>query len=443
MSSLAEGIVRQAGVAGYRAWVASLPDEVMAGVATSWALWSRPEQRAPEGDWTTWLIMAGRGFGKTRAGAEWVNHVATTAAAPVRIALVGATSEEVRHVMIEGESGILATALPGEAPLWTPTNNVLEWSGGSQGFVYSAATPDKLRGPQHHFVWCDEIGKWPKGDMVWDNIAFGLRLGDAPRLVATTTPRPVSLIKRLLRDSAVRVTRGRTDDNVHLPSAFLTAVTNRYAGTRLGRQELDGELIDDVEGALWTREMLEACRVRPENAGLPELVRVVIGVDPPAGTITGTGGDACGIVVCGLGRDGTGYVIEDASVAGRSPQGWALAVAQAAARHGADIVVAEANNGGRMVETVLRAADSGLPVRLVHASCGKAARAEPVALLYEGGKVRHAGAFPELEDELCGLLAGGGYEGPGRSPDRADACVWGLSELMLGRRNQAPHVRLL
>ena len=189
--------------------------------------------------------------------------------------------------------------------------------------------------------------------------------------------------------------------------------------------------------------MLEACRVRPDNGGMPELVRVVVGVDPPAGTLSGTGGDACGIVVCGLGRDGVGYVIDDASVACALPQGWALAVAQAAARWGADRVVAEANNGGKMVETVLRAADSGLPVRLVHASRGKAARAEPVALLYAAGKVRHVSAFPDLEDELCGLISGGGYEGPGRSPDRADACVWGLSELMLGRRNRGPQVRLL
>ena len=257
----------------------------------------------------------------------------------------------------------------------------------------------------------------------WDNLQLGLRLGDRPRALVTTTPRPVPLLRALIADPSTAVTRGGTAENLALPSAFVAAVTEMYGGTRYGRQELGGELIEDVAGALWTRAMLELCRAR----ALPEVTRVVVGVDPPVGSAKGpttTGGDACGIVVAALGCDGHGYVIEDASVPASDPAIWARAVASAAARHGADRVVAEGNNGGDMVTAVLRAADATLPVVRVTATRGKAARAEPIALLYTRGAVHHIGAFPALEDELCGLIAGGRYEGPGRSPDRADACVW-------------------
>jgi phage terminase large subunit-like protein len=263
----------------------------------------------------------------------------------------------------------------------------------------------------------------------WDNLVMGLRLGERPRVLVTTTPRPTRLMQRVMALPDLMQTQGRTRDNPHLPKSFVEAVTAEYAGTRLGRQELDGELIDDVEGALWTRAAIEACRVKRR----PKLVRIVIGVDPPAGTT----GDACGIVAVGLGNDGCGYVLEDASVAGATPEGWARVVAGCFARVKADRVVAEKNQGGAMVESVLRAAEARLPLTLVHAAKGKVARAEPVAALYERGRVRHVGAFPALEDELCGLVAGGGYEGPGRSPDRADALVWALTELMLGRRAKA------
>lgn len=254
-----------------------------------------------------------------------------------------------------------------------------------------------------------------------------------PRVLATTTPRPVPLVRALVGREAgdVVVTRGRTAENAgNLAPGFVAAMAESYGGTRLGRQELDGELIEEVEGALWTRDLIEACRVR-HVPGM--LARVVVAVDPPASA----GGDACGIVVAGLGGDGRGYVIADASVEGMRPEGWARAVAAAAMVHGADRVVAEANNGGAMVESVLRAAEEKMPVKLVHASRGKSARAEPVAALYEAGRVAHRGAFPELEDQMCGLLAGGGYVGPGRSPDRADALVWALSELMLAKRGEA------
>jgi phage terminase large subunit-like protein len=302
----------------------------------------------------------------------------------------------------------------------------LRWPGGAVARLFAASEPEGLRGPQHSHAWCDEIAKWPYGIATWDNLAMGLRLGARPRIVATTTPRPVPLVRMLAARDDVAVTGGRTEDNrKHLAADFLAAMEATYAGTRLGRQELAGELIAEAEGALWSRDLIERCRVRQA----PEAARVVIGVDPPAGA--GAASDACGIVVVALGGDGIGYVLEDASVQGLGPEGWARAVAAAAERHDADRVIAEANNGGAMVESVLRAASATLPVRLVHAARGKAARAEPVAVLYETGRVAHVGAFPALEDELAGLLLDGRYVGPGRSPDRADALVWAVHALLL------------
>ena len=397
-----------------------------------WWQWAHKGQRAPAGDWRVWLIRAGRGFGKTRAGAEWVSEVARSAPG-CRIALVGATLDDARKVMVEGPSGLLAVAQSHEKLCWQPGIGELRFASGAVATIYSAETPERLRGPQHGFAWCDELAKWRDGvaDAAWDNLLMGLREGEAPQIVVTTTPKPVKLMRRVRALPDCHETLGRTRDNPHLPKSFVEAMLADYAGTRLGRQELDGELLEDVAGALWTRGLIERVRVAADAA--PELERVVVGVDPPASA----GGDACGIVVVGLGRDGRGYVIDDATVSGVSPEGWARAVAKCAARRGADRVVAEKNQGGEMVRSVLRGADTGLPVTLVHASRGKSARAEPVALLYEAGKVRHAGAFPELEDELCGLQAGGGYEGPGRSPDRADALVWAMTELMLGTRGVA------
>lgn len=269
----------------------------------------------------------------------------------------------------------------------------------------------------------------------WDNLVMGLRLGECPRILATTTPRAVPLLQRLLAEPDVAITRGRTEDNAdHLPPRFLRDVRRAYGKSLLGRQELDGELVADLSGALWTRALLEDCR---EAAATSPPVRAVVGVDPPASA----GGDACGIIVVALGEDGVARVLADASLQKPSPERWARAVARTAEAWRADRVVAEANQGGAMVASVLRAADVALPLRLVHASRGKVARAEPVAALYEAGRVRHAGCFPALEDELCGLIAGGDYQGPGRSPDRADALVWALTELMLGRRGE-PRVLL-
>ncbi len=395
-----------------------------------WQRWASEAQQPPGGDWSLWLVMAGRGFGKTRAGAEWVRSIAEHDAS-ARIALVAANYGEARSVMVEGDSGLLNISPPSSRPVWEASLKRLRWANGAQAMLYSAAEPEALRGPQHSHGWCDEVAKWQhvggRAEAAWDNLKMGLRLGENPRIVATTTPRPVPLVHKLLAAEGVVVTKGRTQDNIlNLPPSFLAAMEADYGGTRLGRQELDGELIADLDGALWTRAMLEACR----SGCAPDLARIVIGVDPPASA----GGDACGIIVAGLSGDGCAYVLADASVEKASPERWARAVADAAAAWRADRVVAEANQGGDMVRAVLAAAEIHLPLRLVHASRGKAARAEPIAALYEAGRVRHAGTFPRLEDEYCGLLTGGDYAGPGRSPDRADAAVWVLTELMLSRR---------
>jgi len=423
----------EAGNAFYDNWLVKLKKDLRAALASCWPMWAHEGQRAPKGNWRVWLMMAGRGYGKTRAGAEWVSEIARAGNEETRIALVAATMDEARSVMVEGESGILSVGPVYDRPHWEPSRARLVWRSGAQALLFSGANPDGLRGPQHHFAWCDEVAKWSFASAAWDNLNMALRLGGQPRALVTTTPRAMDLLRRMLAGRDVVVTGGRTTDNLSLPPSFVSAVTATYAGTRLGRQELDGELIDDIDGALWTRAMIEGARV----ADVPDFARVVVAVDPPASAT----GDACGIVAVALGRDGHGYVIEDASVAGASPERWASAVAACAERHGADRIVAEANNGGDMVTAVLRAADQRLPVRLVHASHGKSARAEPVAALYERGRVHHIRAFPALEDELCGMVRGGGYEGPGNSPDRADACVWALTELMLGKRRAEPSVR--
>ncbi len=418
------------------AWTRAHDAAFFRAFAHDWTQWARAEQLPPGGDWRTWLILAGRGFGKTRAGAEWVRGQAE-ADGSLRIALVAATLAEARAVMVEGDSGLSTIAPPDARPKFEPSLRRLTWPNGARAQLFAASEPEALRGAQHHLAWCDEIGKWPAADATWDNLAMGLRLGERPRTVATTTPRPVNLVRRLIAANDSVVTRGRMRENrAHLSPDFIARMTETYAGTQLGRQELDGELLEEIEGALWSRDLIERQR---RNAGPTEMRRVVIGVDPPAGA--GAGSDACGIVTVALDPAGCGHVIDDASVQGASPEGWAAAVAAAAHRWRADRIVAEANNGGAMVESVLRAADDTLPVTLVHASQGKVARAEPVMMLYQCKRVFHVGAFPALEDELAGLMIGGGYEGPGRSPDRADALVWALTALMLDKKRVEPAIR--
>ncbi|MHA7820384.1 MAG: DNA-packaging protein [Erythrobacter sp.] len=398
-----------------------------------WKIQAREAQLPPKGFWRTWLIMAGRGFGKTRAGAEWVRMVAESDR-EARIALVSASLAEARAVMVEGESGLLACSPADRRPVYEASLRRVRFPNGAQAQLFSAADPETLRGPQHSHAWCDEIGKWPlshgRATRAWDNLLMGLRLGGDPRIAVTTTPRAVPLLQRLLdagEEAGTVVTRGATHDNANnLPEKFLDAIEQEFAGSQLARQELAGEMLRDIEGALWTRAILEKAR---EHAKGIDHARIIVAVDPPASS----SGDECGIVIAALGVDGIARVLADCSLANAQPDQWARRVADAARKWEADRIIAEANQGGAMVESVLRAAEAHLPVKLVHASRGKVARAEPVAALYAAGKVRHNGMFARLEDQLCGLMVGGEYSGPGRSPDRADALVWAITELMLGR----------
>jgi phage terminase large subunit-like protein len=404
-------------------------------------LWGHESQLPPAGEgWRVWLLMAGRGFGKTRAGAEWI-HKAAAARPGLRIALVGASIADARSIMIEGVSGLLRVAELRRCRLeWEPSLNRIGWPNGSEGRLYSGDHADGLRGPEFDIAWCDELAKWREAEAAWDNLQFSLRRGVRPRVLVTTTPRPIALLRRIREDPWTETTSGRMIDNVSLDEGFAEVMLATYSGTRIGRQELDGEFLEDVQGALWPREVIERARAEPyATSGAMEFDRILVGVDPPAGASEDS--DACGIIVAGS-RDGALYVLEDATVRGLSPEGWASRVAAAAARWDTGLVVAEANNGGAMVESVLKAADFALKVRLVHASRGKCARAEPIALKFETGKAFFAGEFPELEAELGGMIAGGGYEGPGRSPDRADAMVWAMTALS-ETRSGLPRVRML
>jgi phage terminase large subunit-like protein len=329
--------------------------------------------------------------------------------------------------MVEGPSGLLACARSGEIVEWSRSLGEVRFANGAVASLYSGANPEALRGPQHHFAWCDELAKWRHPQAAWDMLQLGLRCGERPRALVTTTPRGgCEALKAILAAPDTVLTGGRTGDNPHLPPAFLAAVERAYGGTRLGRQEIEGVLIEDVEGSLWPAALVERCRGPAPAADA--LRRVVIGVDPPA-----SAGGTCGIVVCGLCGEGVGHVLADWSEGGLSPEGWARRVAAAAEAHGADRVVAEKNQGGDMVGSVLKGASVTLPIPLVSATRGKAARAEPVAGLFEAGKARFAGRFPELEAQLGGLVPHG-YEGPGHSPDRADAMVWALWALLLAAR---------
>jgi phage terminase large subunit-like protein len=410
------------------------------------ACFAHPHQEHAEtgnngGPWTTWLLLGGRGAGKTRTGAEWVRALATGAPpfasrAHGRIALIGETWPDARDVMVDGESGILRTAPRSQRPDWIPSRKRLEWGNGAIEQVFSADDPDSLRGPQFDAAWCDELAKWRYAEACFDTLQFGLRLGPQPRQLITTTPRPLPLIKRLLSDPRTRVTRAATKANAeHLSPSFLDAVVGRYAGTRLGRQELDGELIEDRSDALWSRALIEACRV----AQAPGLVRIVVAIDPPGSSKPGA--DACGLVAAGKSESGMYYVLEDASAAGLSPAAWAAKEVALYRRLHADTLVAEVNMGGELVRAVLRETDSSVPIREVHASRGKYLRAEPVAALYEQGKVKHVGALPQLEDEMCDF----GIDGlsSGRSPDRLDALVWAITALMNGRSFGGPRIRML
>jgi len=475
----------------------------------AWREWTHEGQREPNmlpdgSDWRIWVIMAGRGFGKTLAGAHWVKDAADRDGR-LRIALVAATLDEARRVMIEGTSGLLAVA-DGLIANWCPSLRVLRFKSGAEAALFSGASPEILRGPQHHIAWCDELAKWEKPGETWDMLQLGLRLGHHPRALVTTTPRPGPVLKRIMANPHCITTGGPTTANPHLPRAYVDNVTEMFAGTRLGRQELDGELLSDAPGALWTVELLAKCRAQgsgwgpsasqrlePVSVGQPAtarsagcpgdfrapergdrtdvtdslrdvltrpaFVRCVIAVDPPSGDGT------CGIIACAKDAAGRGHVLADHSVTARSPEGWSRAVADAVRiwsnlsapafagegdrgnrGGGAPLpiqVVAEQNQGGKMVESVLRTADPNLRVKMVTATVSKSERAAPVAMLFEAGKVVLHGRLPELEAELLGMIAGGDYEGPGTSPDRVDAMVWGLTELMLGKQRALLRISIL
>lgn len=406
-----------------------------------WPLWARAEQIAPGTDWTTWLILGGRGAGKTRAGAEWVRAQALrppeiSQRMPARIAIIGRTLDEARDIMVEGSSGLLAVHRDCERPEFVASRRQLIWPGGIIGEVLSADNPDSLRGRQFAAAWCDEVCKWRHPRQAWDMLQFALRLGTRPQQVVTTTPRPLELLKSLLGDPAVAVSRMTTNDNrQNLSRAFFTSVIDRYQGTRLGRQELDAVLLEDREDGLWSREVIEQVRVDH----IPDLARIVVAVDPPVTATTKS--DACGIIAAGKDEHNRAYILADATSQGLTPVGWATKAIALYNRLQADRIVVETNQGGDMVEAVIRQVDETVPVTPVRATRSKWTRAEPVAALYERGLVSHAGSFPELEDELCDF-GPDGLTG-GRSPDRLDALVWALTSLMITPLGDGPRVRAI
>lgn len=438
--------VASAPAAGVKTFLTGLTQSELRGLPYLFDFWALEHQLPPGGDWRTWVILGGRGAGKTRAGAEWVRSKVegarpTDPGAARHIGLVGETKEQARDVMVFGESGILACSPPDRRPKWLATRQVLVWPNGAQAKLYSAHNPESLRGPQFDAVWVDELAKWPKAAATWETLQFCLRLGERPQACVTTTPRNVEVLKSLLAKDSTVQSHAATDVNrANLADGFLEAVQEQFAGSRFGRQELEGLMLPDVDGALWTSERLEVL----QEAKAPDLDRVVVAVDPPAGA--GAASDACGIIVAGIVMQGPVqdwriYVLEDASVQGVSPNAWAAAAIAAMDRHGADRMVAEINQGGAMVETIVRSIDPAVSYRGVHATRGKVARAEPVAALYEQGRVRHIRGLAELEDEMCQMTPAG-FEGAG-SPDRVDALVWAVTDLFLepAKAWRSPRVR--
>jgi phage terminase large subunit-like protein len=432
-----------------------LTDEEADDLLHTWELWARPNQLEPEpllsnGElWTIWLILAGRGFGKTRTGSETVIKWARTGACK-RIALIAEDSADARDVMVEGESGIIACSPRNFRPKYEPSKRRLTWPNGAQATLFSAEDYDSLRGPQFDGAWCDELCKWRYAQEAWDNLMFGLRLGDHPRVIVTTTPRPIKVLKDIILRSDTVITKGTTMENLgNLAAPFRKAVVDKYLGTRIGRQELNAEILDDVPGALWSRTVLDETRIKPVDSKtpivLPWFQRIVVSVDPQKEW--GEAAAETGIMVTGKDGNNHGYLLEDISLNG-SPEEWGRAAVIAFDEWEADLLVYEANQGGEMVAAVLRAAAKSLkedglrtadfiPLKAVHATRGKYVRAEPVAQLYEQKKIHHVGTFPELEDQLCEYTPDGNM---GYSPDRMDALVWGFTELMVGT---IPHEGLM
>jgi len=408
-----------------QAFLTSLSEDEAEFLCHDWPFWARDAQLPPPGDWRIWLFLGGRGSGKTRAGAEWIAGLIGSGRYR-RVGLIGATHNDARHVMIEGESGLLSVAPHAR---YEPSNNRVLWPSGAMATVLSAEEPDSIRGHQFDAVWADEYAKWSNAESALDMLLMSMRLGTDPRLALTSTPRNIAPLKKLLEDKTVIRTHSTTRENeANLAPGFLAMLEARYAGTRLGRQELDAELIEDNESALWRRDWIERTRAPAPLA----LTRVVIGVDPPASSK----GDECGIVVAGRAESEAGYVLGDLSAGGLTPNAWATRVADTFEHWKADTIIAEANQGGEMVKSVLQQAAPNLPVRLVHATRDKVTRATPIAALYEQNRIHHAGNFAELEDQMCQ------YDGEGKSPDRMDALVWALTHLF-GVKRAEPRIRKL
>ena len=428
--------------------LATVPLASLEALLHDWQIWARDDQLPPPHEniddetisWTTWLLLGGRGAGKTRAGAEWVRAMAL-GKPPIadvvakRIALVGQSLGDVRRTMIEGNSGLLEIHPDHERPKFEPSKRRLTWPNGAIAEIFSAEDPDALRGPQFMAAWGDELCKWPNAEATWNMLQFALRLGKHPRQVMTTTPRPTRFLKDLIKDKRTTLSRSATADNApNLSASFMSTIKARYAGTRLGRQELDGEMIEDRQDALWSREAIEKTR-RPAP---PELERIIVAIDPPV--TEGARADMCGLIAAGLGEDGRGYVLKDKSTKGLAPLKWARAAIDLYHELEADRLIAEVIQGGDLVETVLRQVDPTIAIKKRHARRGKWLRAEPVAALYEQGRISHVGCLPELEDQMCDFGPGG--LSSGESPDRLDALVWALSELMLSA-NAPPRLRRL
>lgn len=403
-----------------RAILSSYTSEQLTALRYDWRFWARPNQLPPVGDWRTWLILAGRGFGKTRTAGEWIRRLAESGHYS-RLTLVGATASDVRDIMVDGESGILAISPPSFRPRYEPSKSRLTWPNGCVALLFSADEPERLRGKQHEAYWADELAAWRYAE-AFAQLQLGLRIGPNPRGVVSTTPKPIQIVRDLIADPSTHVTRGRTYDNqANLAPAFMAQIIRRYEGTRLGRQELDAEVLDDVPGALWTRQRIEELRVR----AYPDLGRIVVAIDPAV--TSGEDSDETGIIVAGVGTDKHAYVLDDLTCR-LSPDGWARTAVGALDGYQADRIIAEVNNGGDLVESTIRTVRKNVSYRAVRASRGKRSRAEPVAALYEQGRVHHVGSFAALEDQMCTFVPDS-TEG---SPDHVDALVWALTDLMLG-----------
>ena len=409
-----------------------LKPEVRAAMQWDWKYRGRPNQQPPPGDWLTWLILAGRGFGKTRTGAEWVrgNVCGPTPTAPGRyrnVALVAETAADARDVMVEHVSGILGVHPEAFMPKYEPSKRRITWRNGAVATIFNATEPDQLRGPEHDLAWGDELAKWAYARETWDQLMFGLRQGSPPRCCVTTTPRPIPLLREIVADEATVITKGMTLDNAeNLAPSFIRTIVRKYEGTRLGRQELNAEILDDYPGALWTRQVLDDCRIKKDD--LPDMARVVVGVDPSGTSGEEDEGAAIGIVVAGRGVNGHGYLMGDYTCK-LSPDGWGRRAVTAYHQHDADRIVAETNYGGAMVKAVIKTCDGTVAYKEVKASRGKVARAEPIAAMFEQGRIHLIGGLADLEDEMV-LMTSDGYVGEG-SPNRVDAAVWALTELML------------